>query len=369
MDPRTARIYEEQAESWIARRRPRALEDGSLERFAARIPPGGRVADLGCGPGWYAAAFRERGFRTVALDVSTAMLREARARDAEVACVRGDLFALPFVRGSLDAAWASACYQHLPLAELPVALARLHSGLRTGAPLRLVLANLSRHPRPEEHRRGETETCFDDDEFGGRLFSLVTAERARTLLEGAGFDSIKVAPLGRGFWLTCDARAGRTLPDWIAPDLRILVCGLNPSLFAADRGLPFGRPGNRFWPAAVRAGWVAQERSLPAALRAGIGFTDCAKRATRRADELAPEEYRAGLERVEALIAHYRPRVVCFVGLEGYRTARERRTRAGWLPQGFGSRPAYLMPSTSGKNAHASLADLVAHMERAARGP
>ena len=39
-------------------------------------------------------------------------------------------------------------------------------------------------------------------------------------------------------------------------------------------------------------------------------------------------------------------------------------TRLYWIPHGFGSRPAYLMPSTSGKNAHATLDDLAAHMKR-----
>ena len=61
-----------------------------------------------------------------------------------------------------------------------------------------------------------------------------------------------------------------------------------------------------------------------------------------------------------------RPRVVVFVGLEGWRAAIDRHAQPGLQPSGFGGAPAYVMPSTSGLNAHASLADLVGHLRAAA---
>ena len=133
VDRVTARIYEERADDWIARRGPRAIEDGSLDGFASLLPDSARVADLGCGPGWYAAHLRASGFRVVAFDLSRAMLDAAGRRHPGMDRVRGDLVALPFADGSLDAAWAAASYQHLPGGELPVALARLHAALRVGA--------------------------------------------------------------------------------------------------------------------------------------------------------------------------------------------------------------------------------------------
>jgi TDG/mug DNA glycosylase family protein len=51
-------------------------------------------------------------------------------------------------------------------------------------------------------------------------------------------------------WIRVSARRARTLPDTVGPGMRLLVCGLNPSLFAADAGVGYARPGNRFWPAA-----------------------------------------------------------------------------------------------------------------------
>lgn len=224
----------------------------------------------------------------------------------------------------------------------PVALAELHRTLRLGEPV--VLA------------------------FDGWGRGAAAAGEVRTLLTGAGFESIEIEE-GRAGRLIAGARRARTLPDTVAPGLRLLVCGLNPSIYAADRGVPFARPGNRFWPAALEAGLVTRDRDPFDALRRGVGFTDLVKRATTGASELRRSEYAAGVDRVEALVRQWRPRAVCFVGLDGWRRTVDRKAKPGWVPGGLGGRPAYLMPSTSGLNAHATLPDFVRHLRRAAAGP
>lgn len=162
----------------------------------------------------------------------------------------------------------------------------------------------------------------------------------------------------------------RTLPDRVAPDLRVLMCGLNPSVYSADVGTGFARPGNRFWPAALAAGLVGTDRDPTDALRRhGIGMTDLVKRATPRADVLRTEEYRSGLARVTRLCWWMNPAVVCFVGLSGWRAAVDRHASAGWQPTSLGASAVYVMPSTSGLNAHATLAALTDHLRTAAAGP
>jgi TDG/mug DNA glycosylase family protein len=97
-----------------------------------------------------------------------------------------------------------------------------------------------------------------------------------------------------------------------------------------------------------------------------VGMTDLVTRATPRASALAPQEYRDGAARVERLVRWLRPGAVCFVGLEGWRSAVDRRAAPGPQPRPFGGRPAYVMPSTSGLNAHASRPELAAHLRAAA---
>jgi TDG/mug DNA glycosylase family protein len=163
-----------------------------------------------------------------------------------------------------------------------------------------------------------------------------------------------------------EARRDRTLPDFVASGMRMLVCGLNPSLVAADAGFGYAGATNRFWSVAVTAGVVTRPREPLASLTAdGVGMTDLVKRATPNADGLLPAEYEAGAERVRRLVEWLQPGVVLFVGLAGFRAALDRRAVPGPQPATFGGAPAYVMPSTSGRNARTSPAELADHMRRA----
>lgn len=186
-------------------------------------------------------------------------------------------------------------------------------------------------------------------------------ERLGAVLAGAGFEVPTVPGGPQATPIVC--RRARTLPDTVGPDMRVLVCGLNPSLYAADAGTAFARPGNRFWPAALAAGLVRVDRDPWHALRHHrVGMTDLVKRATVAASELTADEYRRGMARVERLCADLAPAIVCFVGLAGWRAAVDRTARPGRQPGTLGGRPVYLMPSTSGRNASARLDDLTAHL-------
>ena len=98
-----------------------------------------------------------------------------------------------------------------------------------------------------------------------------------------------------------------------------------------------------------------------------VGMTDLVKRATPGAATLTRDEYRDGVARVERLAAWLRPRGVCFVGLTGWRAVRDRHATVGVQPAPFGGAAAYVMPNTSGVNAHASLGDFVEHLRAVQR--
>jgi TDG/mug DNA glycosylase family protein len=214
-----------------------------------------------------------------------------------------------------------------------------------------------------------------DDDFPGRLFTWWQPDSVVDVLVGAGFTIDDVAGTAAADRTGSDhgklcvrATRARTLPDTVGAGMRLLVCGLNPSVYSADAGVGFARPGNRFWPAALAAGIVATDRSPDLALADhGIGMTDIVKRATVAAAELTADEYRAGLARVERLVAWLRPGAVCFVGLAGWRAAVDRRAAAGIQPAALAGVPVYVMPSTSGLNARTPLAELAEHLRAAAR--
>jgi TDG/mug DNA glycosylase family protein len=180
------------------------------------------------------------------------------------------------------------------------------------------------------------------------------------LCEGAGFDVVSVDGT------RVEGRRVLTLPDTVGARMRLLVCGLNPSVYSAERGVGYARPGNRFWPAAMHAGVVTAGIDLRHALRVDrVGVTDLVKRATVAASELTRDEYRAGVDRLTRLVTWLRPGAVCFVGLAGWRAAVDRTAAPGPVAGGFADVPAYVMPSTSGLNARTSLDDLAAHLTHA----
>lgn len=183
-------------------------------------------------------------------------------------------------------------------------------------------------------------------------------------LRGGGFEPVGAsAPGSTGRW-----RRARTLADTVDGSMRVLLAGLNPSVYSADVGSGFARPGNRFWPAALTAGLVSVARDPHHALTVHhVGMTDLVKRATARADELDRAEYRDGTARLETTVGWLAPRIVCIVGLSGWRAAVDRKAIAGLQDQEFGGRPVYVMPNPSGLNAHVTVDDLAGHFRTVLR--
>ena len=159
------------------------------------------------------------------------------------------------------------------------------------------------------------------------------------------------------------AAVGSTVPDVIAPDLRVLFCGINPGLYSGATGHHFARPGNRFWKALAGAGLTDrllaphEEAEL---LAAGIGITNLVARATASAAELSAEELRAGARALAAKADRWRPAWVAFVGLGAYRTAFGRpRAAVGPQAETLGPARVWLLPNPSGLQAHYQLPELV----------
>jgi TDG/mug DNA glycosylase family protein len=184
-----------------------------------------------------------------------------------------------------------------------------------------------------------------------------TGTTPHDVLEGAGFSVEDLTGT------VATVTRLRTLSDLVAPDLRVLLSGLNPSPYAADVGVGFARPGNRFWPAALASGLVTVDRDPRHALvHHGVGMTDLVKRATARADELDKSEFRHGGARLERLVGWLRPQVLCVLGVTGWRAAVDRHAAAGWQPERFGGVRVYVMANPSGLNAHATPTSLAAEL-------
>jgi TDG/mug DNA glycosylase family protein len=159
------------------------------------------------------------------------------------------------------------------------------------------------------------------------------------------------------------AAQDHTLPDVIAPELRVLFCGINPGLYTAAVQQHFGRPGNRFWPTLYRAGFTPrlfspseQYELLPL----GIGITNVVARATAAADELTREELIEGGKILARKVKKYAPRCLAIVGIGAYRTAFDRpKAKMGLQDETIGATKIWVLPNPSGLNANYQPAQLV----------
>jgi TDG/mug DNA glycosylase family protein len=158
------------------------------------------------------------------------------------------------------------------------------------------------------------------------------------------------------------AATSKTVRDVIAPDLRVLFCGINPGLYTAAVGHHFARPGNRFWPALYAGGFTDRllspfdEREL---LKSGYGITNVVKRTTATADQLKKDEILEGGKQLTAKILRYRPRVLAILGLGAYRVAFNKpKAKIGRQEEMVGATVVWVLPNPSGLNANYQAADL-----------
>lgn len=172
-----------------------------------------------------------------------------------------------------------------------------------------------------------------------------------------------------------DRYYGKTIPDIIQADLRVLFCGINPSLTSAAMKCHFARSGNRFWPALFQSGFTprliapVENREL---LKYGLGVTNLVARATRNAGELRDEEFRAGVATLARKCRKYRPAFVAVLGVGAYRAGfGEPAAALGPQQRMIGPARLYVLPNPSGLNAHftprqlgALFASFRAHVER-----
>ena len=160
-----------------------------------------------------------------------------------------------------------------------------------------------------------------------------------------------------------EAAKSKTVPDLIAPNLKVLFVGINPGLYTAAIGHHFGRPGNRFWPALYSGGFTprlfdpSEKHEL---LKLGYGITNLVRRATARADELTDEELIAGVKVLRRKVRKYRPQFIAIVGITSYRTAfQQPKAKLGRQPDLFEGSVVWVLPNPSGLNRGFALDALV----------
>lgn len=156
---------------------------------------------------------------------------------------------------------------------------------------------------------------------------------------------------------------GKTVPDVIEMNLKVLFCGINPSLYTAAVGHHFARPGNRFWPVLCKSGFTPvifspfDEHEL---LKFGYGITNVVNRATAAASDLSKEEIRTGGKKLIATVLQYRPKILAVCGVGAYREVFDTAdVKIGRQELTIGTTTLWVLPNPSGLNANYQIDKLV----------
>jgi ubiquinone/menaquinone biosynthesis C-methylase UbiE len=175
-DENVAKRYE----GWYAGHGRRAdyLEKHLLARLLANISGAGKLLEVGCGTGHFSRWLAEKGFGVVGLDISPAMLTEARRRNG-ISYVVGDALALPFVDRSFGVVALITTLEFVadPQRALSEAVRVARDGLLLGVLSRYSLLAI-------KHRIGakppwDAARFFSPDELAALLRSIASARLAR----------------------------------------------------------------------------------------------------------------------------------------------------------------------------------------------
>lgn len=144
-------------------------ESSDLDGFMSALPKGGKVLDLGCGPGTKAAIMMKAGFEVDAVDASEGMVDFARsergvnARVAQFDEISGeDIY---------DGVLASFSLLHAPKSEFSTHLANLRKALKPNGAFHLGM------------KLGEGE----ERDSLGRFYAYYSEDELMDLLKAAGF--------------------------------------------------------------------------------------------------------------------------------------------------------------------------------------
>ncbi len=161
-----------------------ARVQADVDELAARLGTGGRVLEIGSGPGRDAQALEEAGLSVRRTDLAPAFVEQLRAagHQADLLDPLHDDLDDPARPGTAyDAVWANASLLHVARADLPTVLRRLAGAVRADGALRFSV------------KEGDGERwSVHGDVPGRRHFVLWRADPLREVVESSGWADVRV---------------------------------------------------------------------------------------------------------------------------------------------------------------------------------
>ncbi len=196
---KTIATYDQIARDYSHRWHDRSVIASALDRFLALVAPGATIVDVGCGPGFDCALFRERELRAIGIDLSLGMLQIARDRYPGP-YVQADMRRLPLCSG-VAGLWCNAALLHLSRPDARQALREFRRVLAPGGVLFLAV----------KEGQGEMQRSETYGSGAPRYFTYWRDNRLDSALRESGFHLLEawVDAGARQRWLCRLARKPR----------------------------------------------------------------------------------------------------------------------------------------------------------------
>ena len=169
VDKKTLTVYNENASDYAAKVDHNSKAGSHLVKFIAAIPTGGRVLDLGCGPGGSAHLMMQVGLDVDAIDASPEMVRFAKHKGVNA---RVATFDDMNAANDYDGVWANFSLLHAPREKLAGHFTAIARALRVGGHLHVGMK------AGTGNKRDRLE----------RLYTFVEKAELVYFLQNAGFD-------------------------------------------------------------------------------------------------------------------------------------------------------------------------------------
>jgi len=166
-DAKTLAVYDAKIEDYL--RLTQAPPSKSLLAFIKAIPEGGRILDLGCGPGLAAAEMARHGFDVDALDGSAEMVAAA-SKHPGVTARQATFDDLPS-QATYHGIYANFSLLHAKRADFKRHIQACHAALHPGGIFHLTM----------KLGTGEKRDAL------GRFYTYYTAQELKDILAQAGF--------------------------------------------------------------------------------------------------------------------------------------------------------------------------------------
>lgn len=160
-----------------------------LEQFAARLPAGATVLDVGCGAGRATRWFVQHGYNVTGVDFSDTMLKLARQAAPEATVLSMDIRAVDFANATFDAVWSSFSIIHIPKLDVARTLRSWHRVLKPAGVLTIVTSL----GEDAEQVRDEWLTAADGSTGHQIFFHHFARETLARAVADAGFTQVQTS--------------------------------------------------------------------------------------------------------------------------------------------------------------------------------